>query len=118
MLNSSFGVWGYVGVGVCVCVGRCVGVCVAMHFVVLKLGMGIDGPKAQEHIFDVTHQSSKIFQRSICRKNVSYLQNLVRRNPNPNVVHCRGQRSCRGVTQVKLLSNTLWPPNLVRRTPD
>ena len=43
------------------------------------------------------------------------------KNPNQNVMHRWGLRSCRGQlgsTRGQLLSNDLWPPNLVGKIPD
>ena len=39
-------------------------------------------PEAQEHIFEVTHQRSKVIQRSSCLRNVLWLPNLVGRIPD------------------------------------
>ena len=43
-------------------------------------------------------------------RNVLWLQNLVKRKSDKNVMHCWGQ------PEVNLLRNVLWLPNLVRRT--
>ena len=43
--------------------------------------------------------------------------NLVGRIPDQSIMHCWGQKSCRGHPEVKLLRNALWPPNLVGRIP-
>ena len=51
-------------------------------------------PEAQEHTFEVT--PSKVIQRSSCLKNTLWLPNLVERSPDQRVLHCWGQRSCRG----------------------
>ena len=86
---------------VCVCV--CVYVCPAMHFAMLrrielKLGMGVgDGPTRFVGIFSKgPHLGSKVIQGSICLRNALWLPNLVRRTPDQSIVHCWGQRSCRG----------------------
>ena len=53
-------------------------------------------------------------------RNVVWLPNLVGRTSDQSVIHCWGQRSCRGQsgsTRGQLLRNALWLPNLVR-TPD
>ena len=53
--------------------------------------------------------------------NVLWPSNLVGRTHDQSVIHCWGQRSCRGhprSTRVKLLRSALWPPNLVGRTHD
>ena len=89
----------------------------------LKLGMGVgDGPTWFVGIFSKgPHLGSKVIQGSICLRNALWLPNLVRRTPDQSVVHCWGQRSCRGhlgSPEVKLLRNALWPPNLVGRIPD
>ena len=41
-----------------------------------------------------------------------------RKNPDKSVMHCWGQRSCRGQLGGKLLRNALWQPNLIGRTPE
>ena len=46
------------------------------------------------HIFEAT--PSKVIQRSSCLRNAPWVPNLVRRAPDQSVVHCWGQRSCRG----------------------
>ena len=86
---------------VCVCV--CVYVCPAMRFAMLrsielKLGMGVgDGPRRFVGIFlKRPHPGSKVIQGSICLRNALWLPNLVKRTPDQSVVHCWGQRSCRG----------------------
>ena len=48
--------------------------------------------------------------------NTLWPPNLVGRTPDQSVMHCWGQRSCRGQPEVKLLRNAVWPPNLVGRT--
>ena len=85
----------------CVCV--CVYVCPAMRFAMLrgielKVGMGVgDGPTRFVGIFSKRpHLGSKVIQRSICLRNALWLPNLVKRTPGQSVVHCWGQRSCRG----------------------
>ena len=83
--------------------GVCVYVCPAMRFAMLrgmglKLGMGIgDGPPRLKSIFSKwPHQRSKVIQRSSCLRNAPWLPNLVGRIPDQRVMHCWGQRSCRG----------------------
>ena len=78
-------------------------VCPAMRFVMLwcielKLGMGVvHGPPRFVGIFSKRpHLGSKVIQGSICLTNGLWLPNLVRRTPDQSVVHCWGQRSCRG----------------------
>ena len=78
-------------------------VCPAMRFVMLwcielKVGMGVgDGPARFVGIFSKwPHLGSKVIQRSICLRNALGLPNLVKRTPGQSVVHCWGQRSCRG----------------------
>ena len=51
-------------------------------------------PEAQEHILEVT--PSKVIQRSSCLRNTLWLPNLIGRSPDQRVMHCWGQRSCRG----------------------
>ena len=59
-------------------------------------GVG-DGPTRFVGIFlKRPHLRSKVIQRSICLKNALWLPNLVKRSPDHSVVHCWGQRSCRG----------------------
>ena len=77
--------------------------CPAMHCTMisgteLKLGMGVgDGPTRFVGIFSKRpHLWSKVIQESICFRNALWLPNLVRRTPDQSVVHCWGQRSCRG----------------------
>ena len=41
------------------------------------------------------------------------MANLVRGTPELSVVHCCGQRSCWGQSEVNLLKNAQWIPNLV-----
>ena len=53
--------------------------------------------------------------------NALWPPNLVGRTPDQSIMHCLGQRSCRGQLGqigVSLLSNALWSPNLVGRTSD
>ena len=91
---------GWVCGGVYVCV--CVYLCPAMHFAMLrrielKLGMGLgDGLPRFVGIFSKgPHLGSKVIQGSICPRNALWLPNLVR-TPDQSIVHCWGQRSCRG----------------------
>ena len=93
----SKSVWG--GVYVCVCVY----ICPVMHFAMLrrielKLGMGVGGgPTRFVGIFlKGPHLGSKVIQGSICLRNALWLPNLVRTTPDHSIVHCWGQRSCRG----------------------
>ena len=86
---------------VCVCV--CVCVCPAMRFVMLpgtelKVGMGVgDRPTRFVGIFSKRpHLGSKVIQKSICFRNALWLPNLVKRTPGQSIVHCWGQRSCKG----------------------
>ena len=86
---------------VCMCV--CVYVCPAMHFAMLqrielKLGMGVgDWPTRFVGIFlKGPHLGSKVIQGSICLRKALWLPNLVKRTPDQSIVHCWGQRSCRG----------------------
>ena len=81
----------------------CVYVCPAMRFAMLqgiklKVGMGVgDGPTRFLGIFSKRPDlGSKVIQRSICLRNALWLPNLVIRTPDQSVVHCWGQRSCRG----------------------
>ena len=81
----------------------CMYICPAMRFVMirgieLKVGMGIGNrPTRFVGIFSKRpHPESKVIQGSICLQNALWLPNLVRRTPEQSVVHCRGQRSCRG----------------------
>ena len=81
----------------------CLCVCPAMRFAMLrrselKVGMGVgDGPTRFVGIFlKLPHLGSKVIQGSICLRNALWLPNLVRRTPDQSVVHCWGQRSCRG----------------------
>ena len=81
----------------------CVYVCPAMRFVMLrgmelKLGIGVgDGSTWFVGIFsELPHPGSKVIQRSICLRNALWLPNLVRTTLDQSVVHCWGQRSCRG----------------------
>ena len=84
-----------------------------MRFVVLwgielKLGIGVGGgPTRFESIF-----SKRPF------RSVIWPPYLLRTTPYWSVMHCWGQRSCRGQLGVKLLRNALWQPNLVDGTPD
>ena len=78
-------------------------VCPAMRFAMLrgielKVSMGVgDGPTRFVGIFSKRpHLGSKVIQGSICLRNALGLPNLVRRAPDQSVVHCWGQRSCRG----------------------
>ena len=87
----------------CVCVCVYMYVCPAMRFAMLsrielKLGMGVgDGPTRFVGIFSKgPHLGSKVIQGSICLRNALWLPNLVRRTPDQSIVHCWGQRSCRG----------------------
>ena len=74
----------------------------------LKVGMGVgEGRTGFESIF-----STKV-QRPSCFRNTLWPSNLVGRTPNGSVMHCLGQRSCRGQAGVKLLRNALWSPNFV-----
>ena len=98
----------------CMYVGVCVYVYPAMHFAMLsgielKVGMGVgDGPTRFVGIFSRRpHLRSKVIQGSICLRNTLWLPNLVRRTPDQNVVHCWGQRSCKGQPEVKLLRNAV-----------
>ena len=54
--------------------------------------------------------------------NALWSPNLVGRTPGQSLMHCWGQRSCRGQAGsrkgVKLLRNAVWPPNLVGKTLD
>ena len=62
---------------------------------------------------------SKFIRGSIW--NALWLPNLVRRNPNESVVHCWGQRPCRGHwgdQGSSFFRNALWPPHFVGRTPE
>ena len=81
----------------------CVYVCPAMRLAMLrgtelKVGMGVgDGSKRFVGIFlKRPHLGSKVIQGSICLRNALWLPNLVRKSPDQSVVHCWGQRSCRG----------------------
>ena len=42
------------------------------------------------------HHRSKVIQWSSCIRNALWLPNLVGRTPDQSVMHCWGQRSCRG----------------------
>ena len=52
--------------------------------------------------------------------NALWPPNSVARTSDQSIMHCWGQRSCRGQlgsTKGQLLRNDLWPPNLVGRIP-
>ena len=84
----------------------------------LKLGVG-DGHTRFESIFwKRPDQMSKVIQRSNCFRNALWASNLVGRTPDQRVMHCWGQRSCRGQPGIKLLRNALWLTNLAGRSPD
>ena len=81
----------------------CMCVCPAMRFAMLrgtelKVGMRVgDGSTRFVGIFSKgPHLRSKVIQGSICLRNTLWLPNLVRRTPDQSIVHCWGQRSCRG----------------------
>ena len=86
-----------------------------MRFVVLrrielKLGrvVGNGPPRFVVNFSKRPHQRSKVIQRSSCLRNALWLPNLVGKTPDQSVMHCWGQRSCRGHTgqpEVKLLGN-------------
>ena len=48
------------------------------------------------HIFEATPPGVKGHPGSIYLKNALWLNNLVRKTPDQSIVHCWGQRSCRG----------------------
>ena len=64
----------------------------------MKVGMGVgDWPMRFVGIFSKRlNLGSKVIQGSICLNNTLWLPNLVRRTPDQSLVHCWGQRSCRG----------------------
>ena len=53
-------------------------------------------PEAQEHILEVTPSKVKGHPGVKLLRNALWLPNLMRRIPNQTVMHCWGQRSCRG----------------------
>ena len=84
---------------VCVCIYVCPAIRFAMLWgIELKVGMGVGGgPTRFVGIFSKwPHLGSKVIQRSICLRNALWLPNLVGRIPDQRVMHCWGQRSCRG----------------------
>ena len=83
---------------VCVCVYHPAMRFAMLRSVKLKVGMGVgDGPTRFVGIFSKRpHLGSKVIQGLICLRNALWLSNLVRRTPDQSIVHCWGQRSCRG----------------------
>ena len=93
----------------CVCLCEYVRLCVSSSLLQgmwLKLCMGT-GPKAQEHnLRSDPIKKSKVILRPSWFGNALYHQiSYIGRTPDWSVMHCWGQRSCRGQPGVKLHRN-------------